>query len=48
MRGDVEPYDLLRAIGHLSSATGEDGPEHARRMLTLLIDGLRFRTASSG
>lgn len=41
VRGDVEPYDLLRAIGNLSSATGGDGPAHARRMLGLLIDGLR-------
>ena len=42
VRSDVEPYDLLRAIGHLSSAAGDDGAAHARRMLTLLIDGLRY------
>lgn len=42
VRGDVEPYDLLRAIGNLSVATGDDGTAHSRRMLTLLIDGLRY------
>ena len=42
VRGDVEPCDLLRAIGNLSVATGDDGTAHSRRMLTLLIDGLRY------
>ncbi len=46
-RGDVAPYDLLRAIGNLSAATGEDGAAHARRMLDLLIDGLRCGAASA-
>lgn len=40
-RDDVEAYDLLRAIGNLSTATGDDGPAHSRRMLQLIIDGLR-------
>jgi AcrR family transcriptional regulator len=40
-RGDIEPYDLLRAIGNLSVASGEDGAAHTARMLDLLIDGLR-------
>ena len=43
VRGDVEPYDLLRAIGNLSTATGDDGAAHVQRMLALLIDGLRCR-----
>lgn len=38
----VAPYDLLRAIGNLSVATGPDGPDHTRRMVALLIDGLRY------
>ncbi len=42
VRGDVAPYDLLRAIGNLSVATGEDGIAHTKRMLDLLISGLRF------
>jgi AcrR family transcriptional regulator len=42
VRGDVEPYELLRAVGNLSTATGEDGALHSQRMVDLLIDGLRF------
>lgn len=33
-------YDLLRAIGNISSASGADAPEHIRRIVSLLIDGL--------
>jgi len=40
-RDDIEPYDLLRAIGNLSVASGDDGAAHTARMLDLLIDGLR-------
>lgn len=42
VRGDVEPYDLLRAVGDLGMSAHYDGPEHARRMVALLVDGLRF------
>ncbi|WP_299506182.1 TetR/AcrR family transcriptional regulator [uncultured Roseobacter sp.] len=42
IHGDVAPYDLLRAIGNLSVATGEDGAAHTKRMVDLLIKGLRF------
>lgn len=42
-RDDVEPYDLLRAIGNLAVASGDDGAAHVARMLDLLIDGLRHR-----
>ena len=41
-RADVAPYDLLRAIGNLSVASGEDGAAHTERMVMLLIDGLRY------
>lgn len=41
VRSGVEPYDLLRAIGNLSVAAGDDGAAHSQRMLDLLIDGLR-------
>ena len=41
VRSGVEPYDLLRAIGNLSVAAGDDGAAHSQRMLNLLIDGLR-------
>jgi hypothetical protein len=33
---------LLRAIGNLSAATGEDGDAHVRRMVDLLVAGLRI------
>ncbi|WP_299701136.1 TetR/AcrR family transcriptional regulator [uncultured Tateyamaria sp.] len=48
INGDVEPYDLLRAIGNLSVASGEDGADHIRRMVDLMIRGLRFGSAGSG
>ena len=43
-RSDVAPYDLLRAIGNLSVASGEDGAAHTERMVKLLVDGLRYGT----
>jgi AcrR family transcriptional regulator len=43
IRDDVPAYDLLRAIGNLATAGGEDGATHTNRMLDLLIDGLRYR-----
>ena len=46
VRGDVEPYDLLRAIGNLSTAIGDDGAGHVHRMLALLIDGLRCKATA--
>ena len=42
IRSGIEPYDLLRAIGNLSVAVDDDGAAHTRRMLDLLIDGLRY------
>ena len=42
IRNAVAPYDLLRAIGNLSVAAGDDGTAHTQRMLALLIDGLRY------
>jgi AcrR family transcriptional regulator len=48
IRGDVEPYDLLRAVGNLSVAAGEDGAVHGRRMVDLLIDGLRYGAPGAG
>lgn len=41
--GNTDPYDLLRAIGNLSVASGDDGAAHIKRMVDLLINGLRFR-----
>ena len=45
VRGDVAPYDLLRAIGNLAVATGDDGAAHTERMVMLLLDGLRYGAA---
>ncbi|TBW37666.1 TetR/AcrR family transcriptional regulator [Siculibacillus lacustris] len=42
VRGDIAPYDLLRAIGNLSSAQGDGADAHAASIVDLLIDGLRF------
>lgn len=42
IRDDIEPYPLLRAVGNLSIATGDDEAVHSRRMVDLLIDGLRY------
>ncbi|WP_374572660.1 TetR/AcrR family transcriptional regulator [Phenylobacterium sp.] len=42
VRDDIAAYDLLRAIGNLSVATGPDGEDHVKRMVALLIDGLRY------
>ncbi|GGH52137.1 TetR family transcriptional regulator [Frigidibacter albus] len=42
IRGDVEAFDLLRALGNLSVPPRHEGDGHTGRMLGLLIDGLRF------
>jgi AcrR family transcriptional regulator len=47
VRPGVAPHDLLRAIGNLSVASGEDGADHAGRMVDLLLDGLKFGAMQS-
>ena len=42
VRKDIEPYDLLRAVGNLCMSAKDDQADYARRMVTLLVDGLRF------
>ena len=42
VRSDVEPYDLLRVVASLCTPAHDVGPDHARRMVDLLIDGLRY------
>lgn len=42
IRGDVAPFDLLRAIGNLSVASSDDGRAHTERMIMLLVDGMRY------
>ena len=48
VRLDIEPYELLHAVGRLSAATGEGGALHGRRMVDLLIDGLRYGALPPG
>lgn len=44
VRPDVQPADLLMGIAHLCSPDGKGGiTEDSRRMVNLLIDGLRYR-----
>lgn len=42
VRADVDPGDLLRAVASLCRPAHDVGPEHARKMVTLLLDGLRY------
>lgn len=48
MRGDVEPYDLLRAVASLCMPSSDGDPAQARRLVALLVDGLRYRAAKGG
>lgn len=53
IRQDVEPYELLHAIANLSAPPPGVRPQYSRRMVGLLIDGLRYdagegATASTG
>lgn len=41
VRADIEPYDLLRAVASLCMSAQND-TDYIRRMVVLLIDGLRY------
>ena len=41
MRADIQPDDLLRAVSSLCMSVHYD-PDFARRMVALLVDGLRY------
>jgi AcrR family transcriptional regulator len=45
VRADVEPYDLLRAVGSFCMQAHDGDPAYARRMVALLLDGLRYGTS---
>ncbi len=46
IRDDVEPMDLLRAVSGICLATDrEDWRDHARRLVALLMDGMRYHPA---
>ncbi|CAA9244073.1 MAG: Transcriptional regulator, AcrR family [uncultured Chloroflexia bacterium] len=42
VRDDIEPDDLLRAVRSLCMSAHDDRTDHARRMVSLLVDGLRY------
>lgn len=42
IRSDVDPDDLLRATGNLTMPAQDDENGHTRRMVALLVDGLRY------
>jgi AcrR family transcriptional regulator len=45
VRTDVDAEDLLRAAASLCMSAHDDGGDLARRMVALLVDGLRHRTS---
>lgn len=42
VRDDIAPYELLRAVADLCVPAADVAPHHGRRMVDLLIDGLRY------
>lgn len=42
VRGDVDAEDLLSAVASLCMRAHDERPDHARRMVALLVDGLRY------
>jgi AcrR family transcriptional regulator len=42
VRTDVDADDILGAVASLSMHAFDQGPEHARRMVSLFVDGLRY------
>lgn len=48
LRSGTDPDDLLVAIANLCSAGHGRDPQHARRMVGLLVDGLRFGAGNQG
>ncbi|WP_108124540.1 TetR/AcrR family transcriptional regulator [Saccharospirillum mangrovi] len=42
VRDDVDPDELLRAVGNLCLSARQDRLDTARRMVALLVDGMRY------
>ena len=42
VRADIDPDELLRAVGSLCMSARDAGPAYTRRMVALLADGLRY------
>lgn len=47
VRTDIEPDDLLRAVGSLCMSVHDDRTDYVRRMVALLVDGLRYTASPS-
>jgi AcrR family transcriptional regulator len=47
VRTDIAAEDLLGAVASLCMHAYDQGPEHARRMVSLLVDGLRYGARAS-
>jgi AcrR family transcriptional regulator len=47
VRADVEPDELLGAVASLCMQAHDKGPAHARRMVALIVDGLRYGASPS-
>ncbi len=42
VRTDVDADDILSAVASLCMPAHDHGPDHSRRMVALLVDGLRY------
>jgi hypothetical protein len=42
VRADVDADDLLSAVASLCRQAPDEDPERARRMVAILVDGLRY------
>ena len=47
VRPGIEAGDLLRAVGNLCRGVHGEEPVYARRMVELLVDGLRYRARTA-
>jgi AcrR family transcriptional regulator len=47
VRADIDADDLLNAVASLCRQALDKGPEHAQRMVALLVDGLRYGANSA-
>lgn len=48
LRTDAGPYDLLRAVSGLCMPTTNGDSASARRLVALLVDGMRYRAVVAG
>jgi hypothetical protein len=48
VRSDIEPDELLSAVASLCMSPHNDRTDYARRMVALLVDGLRYTASEAG